>query len=578
MFVNFKGLFYVLFIKTYIDRLLQIKSRDRKASSQIFDESGFSLLLVLLSIGFVGSVLSGAIWYQTDAALRKNAEAAGWHLVQLSKAARVFVRDAAITPVALASGVICCSANNVQTSVTPGSIEITVPDLINAGHLPAAFTSVNPLSQNMRVFAASYPPTTTPATGGQPIAGYVITDPPAINSRAAALANANMAVALMEGAREAGLSSSAPLIVGGNNLGDNCSGSPAVMIWDTGCLNQTDVNTVTAASGTAITVNDGMVIVPSWRSVDHDLRALMRYPQPENVGANTMLTDMQFGTPGVAVAGVETYTDDTGGANNRVNIINAGALTLSELRVVPQGFNDDPWTLTYNDAAGTATTMANIQNQVLDLAGGLNMAGDMTLTDTAGSGLQRALWAENGSTISVIASVDVTGGNMVVENESQLSDPDAELNTASLTVNTVTNIAGTTTNALGGSLDGAGEATGSVGAISAGIGGNAGTIITEGVSNLEALEADGEIRVFNTLSQAGSITVGVTNPNPYAGGSVARFQLLEGTTINVSGNALFEQGGNFGNEPITIRQLHVNQCAGDCPDETTNDPVDPTIP
>ncbi len=567
------------YIKTLKNKYFSRNDISSYRLDDVRNESGFSLLLVLLTISFIGSVLSGAIWYQTDAALRKNAEAAGWHLVQLSKAARIFVRDAAITPVALASTVVCCSANNVQTSPTPGSIEITVADLIAAGHLPAAFSANNPLGQTMRVFAASYPPSTTPATANLPIAGYVMTNPPALNSRAASLANANIAVALMEGAREAGLSSSAPLIVSGNNLSDDCSGSPSVMIWDTGCLNQTDINTVTAASGATITVNDGMVVVPSWRSVDHDLRAMMRYPQPENVGANTMLTDIQFGVPGPAVAGVETYTDDTGGANNRVNITNAGAFTLSELRVVPQGFNDDTVSLTYNNASATAVTTANIQNQVLDITGGLTMtAGDLTLTDNAGGGLPRALWAQTGAGISANTSVDVTGGNMTVVNEAQLSNAAAQLNTESLVVNAAANITNTTTNALGGGLDGAFEATGFVGNITAGRAGAVGTFIAENVTNLEDLQSDGEVRVFSNLSQSGgTIAVGATNPNPYAGGSAARFQLLEGADINIDGSATFEQGGNFGQAPVTIRELHVNQCSGDCPDETNNDPDDPII-
>lgn len=531
-------------------------------------EAGFSLLLVLLFVGLIASVFSGFLYYQSSAAIDRDARAAGWHLVEVSKAARLFARNRSIpgNEAALTSNgaIICCTAANVQGQA--GSIEITVGDLIAANHLPAGFPARNPLGQDLRIFISSYPPSTTPMTSSLPIASYVMTTSPAAG-RAAAIVGERTAVSLTEGARDAGMSVSAPLFLSGVNNSDTCGGSgqPSVMIWDTGCLTQADVNIITGAAG-GIAVAAGQVIVPTWRAVDHDLRALMRYPQPENPTANTMLTDMLFANPLGEVAGVETYTSDTGAANNRVNLNNLGNVTLSSLIVSPQA----------TDFGGETGTVS-APTQALR-AGSISVNNDLSVATDA-SVIPQAVLLNTGQI--VMNGTQVRADDMDVLNTINMDAGAAPLtwNTSNVTATNATNVDRLQTNSIASTPGGAGPTP----QISIA----AGSYIADTIDNINELNSDGGVRVFNQVDGSGSL-VNVNNTAQYTGiadssGSgvgttfSARFGLISNTNTNIAGRAYFPSGGSFiPSNSIILNGLHTDTCSGDCPDETTNDPTDPT--
>lgn len=527
------------------------------------EEGGFSLLLVLLFIGVVSGGFTAAFWSQSEQHISRQAYASGWHLVEVSKAARVFVRDAALTSVVLSSGVPCCTQTDVE--LQGGSIEVPFQDLIDSGHLSPLLVNENALGQSLRVFAASYPPVVNPAAQNEVIASYVITDTAVAGTRTDNIIGAKTSSALMLGARDSGLSASAPLVIAGAAFGDDCGGNPSVMIWDTGCLNQNDVDIITADAG-GIAIDDGQVIVPTWRVLDHDMRALMRFPQPENPSANQMFTDLHLGDPVDFAA-----NPDTAGVDNRVDLENVDSVTMSGLELANQGGPGAG----VNDENETTLAFDMVAYNELVMAVGGNVTGinNMSLQVTHG--------AEVGQSVNTVGDIFVADGVSVEEDLNVAQDIRVIGNATSLTTQgnlTVgAEMVGLSTVTLT-TLEGAGpgQAIPDVD-MQPGNGFATAGIYTQAITGLEqfAVSDQGTVNVLNQIDMAGG-TITVTGGAPLGGGFDARFGAIQGASGNITFNTAtrpqFLGGGSFG--ASTMSGLHTNICNGQCPEETTNDGAD----
>lgn len=509
-------------------------------------EDGFSLLIVLLFVGIIGSLFSGMLWYQQGEAVRKKSYAAGWHLVQLAKAARLYVRDRS-TPTAPEFEAAFSSA-----SLLAASVEVTVADLIDADLLPAGFSSINPLGQNVRIFADNYPP-----NGGaaQVPTAYLITDEATAGTRSSIYATSRNMASLMQGAREAGMAASAPLIANGVNRSDDCGGTPAVMIWDTGCLNANDINKVT---GNTVTIAEGQVIVPAWRVVNQDFRALMRYPQPENIGANTMLTDLHMGHATASQVNPNDPADPAGAP--RFNISNVGPLSVSGLNVIDQGDDDGDVGAPQQvlNVAGSLIVDNNlaVSNEVLGVpltglpalsisnpTSAFTVTGDMTAKNLTSTGLFTSTQNAAGSAVVAVGNinaVDISGFEEInVQNLGSSADP----------VDLAISGDGTTT----------------------------GNMIVQNINEVDTLDIEGngsaagaDLRVFTQIVMQNPGTVTIQGIGTAVGGAQIRAGTLENATVYTPAVELSDGGRVNGN--VIFRDLDVARCDGQCPDNFDNNP------
>ena len=531
-----------------------------------YNEEGFSLLLVLLFIGVISGTFTATFWRQSEQYINRQAYASGWHLVEVSKAARVFVRNASVNSVILNSGIQCCSQADVENQ--GGSIEIALADLVNAGHLSPLLDFENALEQNLRVFAASYTPVVDPLTQDLVVTSYVMTSAAVAGTRAAAVVSPRTAASLMLGARNAGMSASAPTIIGGVNLSDNCGADPAVMVWDTGCLTQDDVDIITASAG-GLAVGDGQIIVPTWRVVDHDLRAMMRFPQPENPSANQMFTDLHFGDPTDFAA-----NPDVAGVNNRVDMLNVRDAEMAQMSLENQGGpgsgggDEDETALVFDAVA--------YNEMVLAVGGNVNNNGNLNLEVTFG--------ADVGESVNVVGDIFVADSIAIEENLNITNTLTMNGDTVAMAIGGDAIFTGTATafsEASFTSLDGGG-----IGVpvsdvdLQAGNGFAEADFFAQNVVGLDQIQAnDSVVNVLNQLQMAGG-TIDVVGGAAFAGGYDARFgsinQVSGAVNFNTANKPRLLGGGEFG--PSTMTTLHTNICSGICPDETTNDGSDVVIP
>lgn len=550
--MRFKGAF--------LKKTPTINQLENDQSSFIREEAGFSLLIVLLAISIIGGAFSSMLWYRSDAAIQRQAYAAGWQAFEIAKATRVFVRNATLNPVNLTSGVACCTQAQVQAQ--GGFIAIPLQDLINAGHLPAGFNARSPLDQQFTAYAGSYPLVPNPLAAGFPITGYLTSLTAGGGNRAASVASARTAAAMMQGAREAGLSSSAPLVVGGINQSEDCNpGDPAVVIWDTGCIGQTEwANATNTISAGGIPINAGDIIVPTWRAIDHDLRALMRYPQPENVGANTMLTDLHFGDATNFAA-----NPDTAGNDNRVNINNLNGLDVSQLVLADQGAGVNV-AGSENEQGLAFSSGALTFNQLVMSVGG-NVVAQQDMTATTGAELGQALVGDGQVNIASGLSAD----DLIVTGDVTMNGNAVSLNSGNMSVTGATTAIGRAAFTTIGSAG----AVNNLNVGSIGVAGP-GQTVTNAVNNLEAFQLEGAANVFNAVQMTGGV-VDISGANPYnIGGNPygARFGAITGANdVDAAAGTTvrFENGAAIGT--LSARELHVNRCSGQCPDEESNNPV-----
>ena len=279
-------------------RNLESASQDRGS------ESGVSLLITLLFVGLIASLLTQFVIQENVISTRSSAAAAGWQLTEVARAARVYVRNNSFNVTGAPVPVV---TNGLQDNIpdntfdknnlvsagppfVPAPIEIEIQDLEDAGLLPENFargpgpTTRNAFRQTIRVYAANFPLDGDPADPATVATAYVFLDN---NGRGSASLNARIA----EQAQKFGMPISAPLLNGaGANISDACGATPAASAWDTNCLTEAQFAAVTGQAFAA-----GMLMAPAWKAYQHDPRTIARFPQPENLGAGTMLTNLNMG-------------------------------------------------------------------------------------------------------------------------------------------------------------------------------------------------------------------------------------------------------------------------------------------
>lgn len=344
-------------------------------------ESGVSLLISLLFVGLIASLLTQFVIQENEISARSNAAAAGWQLAEVARAARVYVRNNSFTVDPVINGVTDGIADNTFDKnnlavgagpFVPNPVAITIAELEAAGLLPENFATLNAFRQTIEIYAANFPLDGDPTDPATVATAYVFLDN---DGRGSATLNARIA----EQAQKFGMQVSAPLFNAAANISDPCGVTPAASTWDTNCLTEAQFTSVTGQAFAA-----GMLMAPAWKAYQHDPRTIARFPQPENVGAGTMLTNLNMGRLDLDAAnacqnevhvwdganyaalsyddtGICAAQDDvvTGGAvDNRFDILNIPSLNVQTavLQAQSEDFFDNlaPLNGSIYDTSGTA--------------------------------------------------------------------------------------------------------------------------------------------------------------------------------------------------------------------------------
>lgn len=338
-------------------------------------QAGFSLVVTLFFAGAVAAILTSLIYSTSRQSTQGKATATGWQITKIAQAARIYVRD---QNAARAPGF---SVTDLAPSGA-GPRLVTMAQIKAAGLLPDSYAEVTPLRQNIRIIAANYPVRGNPADSGTLPSAYILIGD---NEQTDSL-TANL---ITEGARKYGLSISAPRFdSSGTNVSADCgaAGEVSFSIWDTGCLNEADFNVLAAVLPTTEQVFvAGNLLVPSWRAILHDARAVMRFPQQENNNYNQMQTDLAMGTVRRNLDGscadfarintgdaalsetpvCNVFDDNTAGIQNRrFDIIGMGGLDADQLIAANQSAGD---------VGDNADENALSDNEVLIVQGPLNV-------------------------------------------------------------------------------------------------------------------------------------------------------------------------------------------------------------
>lgn len=307
--------------------------RQREASlraRRVREQTGFSLMSVLFLTAVVSTVFMAMAVYSRDSDEIERARASGWHLVQTAKAARLFVRNnSVILNASLVGPARDVNGDGLDDSTYAdpalfgngaGGIfpqEVTFAQLIDAGLLPQGFKSTNSLKQQIRIFIANYPLNGDPADPATIPSAYVFL----VDSRES---TPQLMHHVSEAARSSGMPVSAPTfdetVLPINDC--NADGQRDVVLWDSGCISVTETDLLVAAAGLPYPFPyAGSLIVPAWRAMPHDTRAVMRFRQAENPSSATMMTNVSLGHEMVDASGnclnqaVTLMPDGTGGYN-----------------------------------------------------------------------------------------------------------------------------------------------------------------------------------------------------------------------------------------------------------------------
>jgi hypothetical protein len=360
-------------------------------------ESGFSLAVVLvitIAFAFIIAFIAAA---NKDARDQRTLKAVAWQTKQIAQAARLMVRNNSLsqfvedtnadnipdTPRDLAfmiadtidqngDGILDAQFNKeaLDPNLAGSPQQITVAQLVAAGYLPISFvnqdangidlTESTLLRQPITVYAAN-----SPVSGDSNLATTVATA--YVTLGIAPAVSAGDAIRLSRALQGFDVPVSAPLFNGaGVNISDNCNGTPAVSAWDTGCTSDADFVDLTGLAFQA-----GEVLIPAWKAVRFDERAVMRFPQPENTTYATMLTDLYMGDvldaackQNVAIedVGDPAYYGD-GGAENTIEFNQddgAGSIQKVDARLCPT-IGDNP--LTFADNRRNIMNISNLTLQ-----------------------------------------------------------------------------------------------------------------------------------------------------------------------------------------------------------------------
>lgn len=346
------------------------------------NQRGAALLLALVFATVLGSALASMVVYGAYQTRQMEAEATGNELFEISRAARLYVRD-----------LYRNQPNTIVTAQTPTRVDISA--LKSGGYLPADFGRTTPrsaLNQSIYVILSNWPvgasasnPEAVPATfvyfrGG--------------NSRSTAQL-ANRSVRTL---RQRNVNITAPSFDTADALNTGiCRGaSLTVSQWDTGCLSLADFNTLMGALPVAerpATFEAGSLIIPTWKVEQPDPRVVMRFAQPESSDYATMLTDLKMGTCKNPYEELQINTTDSSGQrqvvssgvcnmlgdgvrhsddNDRFNITGIGNTNIQRMIVAPQAYDRPTTGETPNDYALNITG-------TLEMDGDLRVFSDMAL-------------------------------------------------------------------------------------------------------------------------------------------------------------------------------------------------------
>ena len=330
---------------------------------------GFALAVMLLIITALGATFTGIVYTLGGQTHRNEAEIAGWEAIQIGRAARIHVRNQieAVTDAdLLISGASSPREHVAMIYYTDGSFTppmISVQNLIDQNLLPTNFARLdsgryyNALGQEIRIITANFPIGGDPADIETVPTSYVYFIDNDISTP-------ELVQIIVQGARSENVPVSSPLYSGGVNISGTCTstnpintGSETTVIWDSGCLDETEFTVLTGDA-----YEPGSFVLPAWRTVNFDARAMMRFPQPEQTALNTMRTDLVMANMKVCTSPSSTIflPDDTGGSysticggkddepnpdptlrfDSRRSILNVNELRSANLIVDPQSTND----------------------------------------------------------------------------------------------------------------------------------------------------------------------------------------------------------------------------------------------
>lgn len=551
-------------------------------------EKGFSLVVVLFFVGLVAAMIAMSTRERSGAVQRDQARAAGWHLAQVSKAARVYVRDRSLTDV-----------HPYHKSVlASGGVPIDLDALKTAGLLPDNFPDTNIFGQQINIYAANYPVGGDPASHDTVASAYVF-----LNDARQTRDNPSLVQYIVEGARQNGLFVNAPIFsANGTNISDSCRGSASYASWDTGCLTLADTGMIT---NTAFL--PGAIIVPAWRADIPDTRAVMRFPQPENNGYATMMTALEMapvarnadrscvdfvqvydyragnnpvntGLCRSASDGVSADGNYDAALDRRMDILNVSQMTVDTVVAAPQNINAAYGTRDMsfrydgsNNPVWNSEHRSVVQydyNEVFHVTGSLETGGNVVAT----ARMDNPASAPDGSPLFPVVGFAGADGmawtDLSVDHNVHISN--------NMTVQGVSNISRATANTLNNDLPGANAATvrGQLDAptidagtivIPAGGAGYATAVMNANNATITTRDAD-----FFTRANAAN-NVLVTQDTRDGSVPAAVIYRLQGEgNVNASGQMNLQGSMSVGGNATIQGGTSIGACMGgsDCPDIT----------
>lgn len=364
-----------------LGRALQMRGYARMGRKGV-RERGAALLISLIFASLLGSALASMAVYGAYKVRQMEADASGHELFEISRAARLYVRD-----------LYRQNPNTIVTAETPTRVDISA--LKATGYLPNDFgRSMNrsALNQPIYIIMSNWPVGSTAANPETVPATFVYFR--GESSRA----DSQLANRLIGVLRGRSVNITAPTFDFSNALTTgNCrAGSKTVSQWDTGCLSEMEFMMLMSALPTGerpSRFEPGSAIVPTWKVEQPDPRVVMRFPQPESTDYATMLTDMRMGTCEIPYTELQINTTDNSGQrqvvssgvcqmlgdgvrhgddNDRFNINQVSNTNIQRMIVAPQTYDRPSTGESPNDYA------LNISGDMV-LDGDLRIFSDMSL-------------------------------------------------------------------------------------------------------------------------------------------------------------------------------------------------------
>ena len=508
------------------------------------DQRGFALLLALLFTALFGGILTAILVFNRTHVRIAEAQVAGWEAVEIGKAARLYVRDRFAANPALRATTATPSLITINTLKAGGYLSQNFGRLVGGNY-------VNALNQQIYVIMTNWS-----ATG----LGGAVTDPGTVPTafvyfRNGGKSSFDLVINVVENMRTLGATITAPLFDStGTNRSANCrTGGPAVGLWDTGCMTQGEFATMAGAVGLPTTFTGGALITPVWKVVQFDLRAVSRFPQPENPGYATMLTDLEMGTPLVQncpttanqvsittidAAGTPTTTftglckvaSDTATADNRFSINNIANLAAE--RVIAEAQT--------TDFGGETATIGTANEQVMAISGNARLGSDLRVFDTRSlNGIPYRLSVPNG-TLEVERNAYLYAQNTSNKGLATIGTATANalISDSMNSANYNSTLTGTTTGAPRMNITTRERINGTTQVTGTGSAELVTDTLTADSATVHASDNTGQVQVTNRLGLGGA-TLNVNGNNPVSGYSAILGDITQANNVNVTNNLQF---------------------------------------